>query len=80
MSPPESCGITLLAFDDGGERPRIALGAESDEWWLGTAPHTTCHDCGVITGQIHHIGCDMEQCPRCAQQLIGCDCEVVGER
>lgn len=24
-----------------------------------------CHDCGIINGNIHHWGCDMESCPKC---------------
>ena len=34
----------------------------------------TCHDCGVKEGQIHECGCDMEDCPFCGRQLIGCCC------
>ncbi len=34
-----------------------------------------CHDCGIVNGNTHHYGCDMEQCPRCKEQLIGCNCE-----
>jgi len=34
----------------------------------------TCHDCGVLEGQLHQRGCDMESCPFCGGQLIGCDC------
>ncbi len=35
-----------------------------------------CHDCGIMNkeGNIHHAGCDMERCPRCDGQLIGCGC------
>ena len=33
-----------------------------------------CHDCGVYEGWIHEYGCDMEYCPVCGQQLIGCVC------
>lgn len=33
-----------------------------------------CHDCSVILGQIHLLGCDTERCPRCRQQLITCGC------
>ena len=33
-----------------------------------------CHDCGVALGGIHHYGCDMEECPRCKDQLAFCDC------
>lgn len=33
-----------------------------------------CHDCGVEEGQLHVYGCDMERCPFCGRQLIGCGC------
>lgn len=33
-----------------------------------------CHDCKVDNGQKHHPGCDMERCPKCKGQLIGCGC------
>lgn len=33
-----------------------------------------CHDCGVIEGGIHELGCDMEKCPECEGQLITCHC------
>lgn len=35
-----------------------------------------CHDCGAWEGQIHHWGCDMEECPKCGRQLISCDCQL----
>ncbi len=33
-----------------------------------------CHDCGVEPGQVHVHGCDVERCPVCGYQLIGCAC------
>ena len=35
-----------------------------------------CHDCGIENkpGNIHHLGCDMERCPKCGEQLISCVC------
>ncbi len=35
-----------------------------------------CHDCGIENkhGNYHHLGCDMERCPKCKGQLISCGC------
>lgn len=34
----------------------------------------SCHDCGAIEGEFHNHGCDMEICPFCDGQLLGCSC------
>lgn len=34
-----------------------------------------CPDCGVLPGQRHVLGCSIEQCPNCGEQLDGCFCE-----
>ncbi len=32
-----------------------------------------CHDCGVIYGNVHHVGYDCESCPvDCHGQFLGC--------
>lgn len=41
---------------------------------------TVCHDCGVREGEIHRLGCDMEQCPFCGGQLISCFCQNLGAK
>lgn len=33
-----------------------------------------CLDCEAEDGQIHALGCDAEDCPRCRRQLISCGC------
>jgi hypothetical protein len=33
-----------------------------------------CHDCGVVRGQYHAERCDVEGCPKCHGQLLGCGC------
>jgi hypothetical protein len=32
----------------------------------------TCHDCGAKFEEIHDYGCDMEECPVCHGQFMGC--------
>lgn len=48
---------------------RIKLGEEKPclEW-------AVCDDCGVEKGQYHTFGCDIETCPVCSEQLLGCGC------
>jgi hypothetical protein len=33
-----------------------------------------CPECGAPTGELHELGCDVEQCPYCGGQFISCDC------
>lgn len=35
----------------------------------------TCHDCEAKPGEYHDMGCDVERCPDCGGQMIGCYCE-----
>jgi len=37
-------------------------------------PTWLCIDCEAADGQVHELGCDAENCPRCGGQLIGCGC------
>jgi hypothetical protein len=56
---------------DGKSVPRIRYGNEQDDWG---ADNHACHDCGVIKGELHVVGCDGEECPVCHAQLLSCDC------
>lgn len=38
-----------------------------------------CYDCGIMVegNNIHHMGCDWEECPRCGGQMISCGCNSI---
>jgi hypothetical protein len=38
--------------------------------------HKACPDCSALVGQYHCSGCDIEQCPRCKGQYLGCSCKL----
>ncbi len=29
-------------------------------------------ECGCEIGEVHHVGCDLEECPRCGGQFLSC--------
>lgn len=55
---------------------RVRYGDEDEDWGADRKP---CHDCAVVKGQLHVVGCDAERCPTCGGQAIGCDCEYYGD-
>lgn len=76
----ELCGQRMLRSDgcaceevlcDGKVYSRIRYGDEQHEWGS-----ERCHDCGAAVGHFHHLNCDVEECPACGGQLIGCDCDI----
>jgi len=47
---------------------------DGGDWYHDTSDSATCGDCGVKYGEYHESGCDIERCPSCHLQLIGCEC------
>lgn len=63
MTKATSCSVDQICFPDGNQLHRIPYEGKK-----------RCPDCGVKDGGFHHFGCDMERCPQCGGQLIGCGC------
>jgi hypothetical protein len=62
---------------DGRLFERVRYGSERDDWGADQHP---CHDCAVLKGQYHVPRCDGEQCPKCGEQVISCDCDYDAEK
>lgn len=65
-----TCVATAILTNTGVFQP-VPFGREQVRGWRATR----CGDCGVRRDGFHHRGCDMEECPRCAGQLISCGCD-----
>ena len=54
-----------------GGKKRIKWGSKSTVW-PKPSKGEECHDCGVLPGRLHELGCDVEECPVCHNQLLSC--------
>lgn len=65
----------LHGFSDGQKCfDRIKYGEESGDMAIFLRGDKPCADCAVVRGQYHADGCDLEQCPKCHGQALGCPC------
>lgn len=68
MLKADGCNWPYISHK-GKRYQRIKYGEEKEMPVFGR-----CHDCGALPGHFHHFKCDVEVCPVCGGQLIGCDC------
>ncbi|GAC1352742.1 MAG: hypothetical protein NVS3B20_15690 [Polyangiales bacterium] len=60
--------MTTTFIIDGEEHPRICFGAERSR------EDSPCPDCGTYYGDVHQVGCEVEECPKCGGQVVACSC------
>ena len=73
MTTADSCSVGAL-HDDGRAVPMIPLGGERRYGRAHRRGRGRCHDCGVVHGGFHHLGCDVQECPCCGSQMMTCGC------
>lgn len=70
----KSSGCTCKTVYSGKDTyPRIPFGD------VYTTKTERCPDCNAAPGKYHHLNCDMEICPVCGGQLLGCECDIAFE-
>lgn len=67
MTHTSGCDESVL-HRGGQPAPRVPYGVEWPD------PSLRCGDCGVVRGEYHHPGCDVERCATCGHQAIMCYC------
>jgi hypothetical protein len=83
ISKADGCIFTKLIFKEN-TAAKESPGTTFERYKVGQDPGwenknwVRCGDCGAKTGFYHHPGCDIEICPRCKDQFIGCDCGLTG--
>ncbi len=60
----------------GKQYTRVRYGQEEGDYGADEYP---CGDCYVIKGEFHIVGCDVERCPACGDQVLTCACEYEEE-
>lgn len=68
MRTTSSCTVTVLHCG-GTPTAMIPWGRERRR-----PASSRCHDCGVLPGGFHHLGCDIQRCPMCDERMISCGC------
>jgi hypothetical protein len=78
MNDQVSCAVPTITID-GVPYDRVRY-VDTDRLDGDTGDPKPCPDCWAPDGTLHHPGCDVEECPACGGQGIGCGCIWDSER
>ena len=70
MKKGNGCTTTREKMGDSSIMNRIPYNGETGKY---------CGDCNAGIGQQHHPNCDLEECPSCHGQALGCECYFTPE-
>jgi hypothetical protein len=74
LTPGGGCEISAF-YCKGKKYKRIKVGDKLD-FDIDSLKNGMCNNCTAGVGQCHHSNCDVERCPVCLQQLVGCKCKI----
>jgi len=66
-----SCPFMHVKIGDKLYKRKLETSKNCDFW--NELPRY-CRYCGILFGNIHHISCAIECCPKCGEQFVCCDC------
>lgn len=69
MTTAASCRAEVLHLHG---KPIRMIRWGHERGWRGASER--CGDCGVEPDGFHHLGCDLQECPRCGRQMLSCGC------
>jgi len=76
MQKAKTCTFSHIIDDKKKSYERIVYGQGQEIDYIEEInENCRCGDCGIRINGYHHYGCDMETCPKCANQLLSCDCK-----
>ncbi len=59
-------------------KPYRRIRYQQERGFSGMLRRAECHDCGARAGELHMVGCEVEECPSCHRQAISCGCDAFG--
>jgi hypothetical protein len=73
----KGCTFTSIVFPNSEKswiRDKGSLYDREGDVKFVLSQNPPCRGCNVAYGNVHHVNCDVEKCPRCNEQILTCKC------